>query len=117
MVKEKLTPQKAYGWVLAERLGQCGERHTPRNALGGMDLSHWFVGARNPSGPGLVPNITPAKLDWSDDDIVTYLTTGFTPSFDSAGSSMGEVVDNMADPPKADAEAIAAYLKRVPPRS
>jgi mono/diheme cytochrome c family protein len=116
VVKGKLTAQEARGRALAEGLGHCGECHTPRTALGGMDLARWFAGAKNPSGPGHIPNITPAKLDWSADDIVTYLTTGFTPSFDSAGSSMAEVVDNMAHLPKADVEAIAAYLRRVPPR-
>ena len=44
-----------------------------------------------------------------------YLTSGFTPDFDSAGGHMALVVENTAKLPASDREAIAAYLKIVPP--
>ncbi len=92
-----LTPTEDRGRYVAEAMAHCGECHTPRNALGGM-----------------IPNITPAKLTWSEAEIAYYLTTGFTPDFDSVGGHMAHVVENFGRLPKAEAEAVAAYLKRVP---
>ena len=102
------------GRYLVEAVGHCAECHTPRNALGGLDTSRWLAGAPSPDGRGTIPNITPAALDWSDLDIAAYLTTGFTPEYDSAGGEMAEVVQNMAHLPEADIAAIVAYLKAVP---
>ena len=43
-----------------------------------------------------------------------YLTSGFTPEFDSVGGHMAHVVENMSQLPESDRQAIAAYLKIVP---
>lgn len=110
-----LTPEETRGREIVEALAHCGECHTPRNALGGMDTGRWLAGAPNPSGEGNIPNITPAKLTWSAGEIVTYLTTGFTPEFDSVGGHMAHVVENMAKLPDTDRKAVAAYLAKVPP--
>ena len=109
-----LTPTAARGRYIAEALAHCGECHTPRNALGGMDTARWLGGAPNPSGEGRIPNITPGKLGWTAGDIVQYLTTGFTPEYDSAGGHMAHVVENMARLPEADRQAVAEYLLAVP---
>ncbi len=108
------TPEVERGRYIAEALAHCGECHTPRNALGGLDRSRWLGGAPNPSGQGRIPNITPGGLNWSEDEIVEYLTSGFTPDFDSVGGHMAHVVENMASLPEADRRAVAAYLKAVP---
>lgn len=110
----ELSEQVMRGRYLAEALGHCGECHTPRNALGGLDRGAWLAGAPNPSGKGRIPNITPGKLEWSEADIVEYFTSGFTPDYDSAGGEMVEVINNLAQLPEADRAAIAAYLKAVP---
>ena len=110
-----LTPEETRGREIVEALAHCAECHTPRNALGAMDTARWLAGAPNPSGEGNIPGITPATLTWSAGEIVTYLTTGFTPEFDSVGGSMVHVVDNMAKLPDSDRQAVAAYLKRVTP--
>ncbi|WP_319823789.1 cytochrome c [Thalassovita sp.] len=102
------------GRYLVEALGHCGECHTPRNALGGLEYSSWLGGAPNPTGRGTIPNLTPAKLDWSTPDLIEYFTSGFTPEFDSAGGEMAEVVQNLAKLPPEDRQAIAAYLKALP---
>jgi mono/diheme cytochrome c family protein len=109
-----LTPTADRGRYIAEALAHCGECHTPRNALGGMDSARWLGGAPNPSGEGRIPNITPGKLGWTDADIVQYLTTGFTPDFDSVGGHMAHVVENMARLPESDRQAVAEYLLAVP---
>jgi mono/diheme cytochrome c family protein len=110
-----LTPTADRGRYISEAMAHCGECHTPRNALGGMDTTRWLAGAPNPSGEGRVPNITPAKLTWDAADIVQYLTTGFTPDYDSVGGHMAHVVENMARLPESDRKAVAEYLKAVPP--
>lgn len=109
-----LTPTEARGRYIGEALAHCGECHTPRNALGGLDRARWLGGAPNPSGQGTIPNITPGKLTWSEAEILEYLTTGFTPEYDSVGGEMVHVVENLAKLPAGDRQAIAAYLKRVP---
>lgn len=105
------------GQYLVEGPGHCGECHTPRNALGGFERGKWLAGGPNPEGEGRIPNITPGSETigkWSEEDIATYLETGFTPDFDSAGGSMTEVQQNIAHLPKEDIKAIAAYLKTIP---
>ncbi|MDQ1848039.1 cytochrome c [Gemmobacter fulvus] len=114
VINGELTEQETRGRYLAEAMAHCGECHTPRNLLGGLQLSRWLAGAPNPDGKGTIPNITPAKLDWSAPDIASYLTTGFTPEFDSVGGHMAHVVENFARLPESEAAAVAAYLKRVP---
>ncbi len=99
------------GRYIVEAAAHCGECHTLRNPIGGLRRTKWLAGAPNPSGKGSVPNITPGKLDWSEDDIVAYLTTGFTPDYDTAGGQMAHVVENMARLPESDRRAVADYLK------
>lgn len=103
-----LTPEETRGRYLVEVMGHCSECHTPRSVTGAPDLSRWLAGA------GRVPNITPGGLDWLPEDIAEYLSSGFTPDFDSAGGHMALVVENYATLPASDREAVAAYLQRVP---
>jgi len=109
-----LTPEQTRGRYIVEAMAHCGECHTPRNALGGLVTSKWLAGAPMPDGKGKVPNITPAKLDWSDKDILVYLTTGATPEFDFVGGAMTEVVNNLSHLPTSDVQDIIAYLRAVP---
>lgn len=106
------------GQYLVEGPGHCGECHTPRDALGGIDKANWLAGAVAAEGDGVVPNITPGEggIDWSASDISSYLETGFTPDYDSVGGAMVDVQKNMARLSAADRDAIAAYLKAVPAR-
>lgn len=107
-------PQLLRGRYLSEALAHCGECHTPRTLAQGLDTSRWFAGAPNPSGKGRIPNINPAKLDWSQSDVASYLKTGFRPDFDVVGGSMVDVVEGIKTLPDADIDAIAAYVKAVP---
>lgn len=106
------------GQYLVEGPGHCGECHTPRQFTGGLKKDQWLAGAVAAEGDGIVPNITGGEGgigDWSGGDIASFLETGFTPDFDSVGGSMVAVQKNMAMLSTADREAIAAYLKAVPP--
>ncbi|WP_136442376.1 c-type cytochrome [Pacificoceanicola onchidii] len=102
------------GRYLVEALAHCGECHTPRNPLGGLDTSRWLAGAPNPSGQGMIPALTPDKLTWGAEDVAYYLASGFTPDFDSVGGHMAAVVDNFAKLPAEDRAAVAAYVKALP---
>ena len=114
-VLETSDPQLERGRYLVEALGHCAECHSPRDALGGLQRENWMAGAPNPSGEGRIPNITPAELLWSEDDIIAYLQSGFTPAFDVAGGSMAAVIRNTSQLTDDDRAAIAAYLKAIPP--
>lgn len=105
------------GRYLVEGPGHCGECHTPRDWTGGLDTQQWLSGAPNPEGDGKVPNITPGGAeiaDWDESDIAYYLKSGFTPDYDTVGSSMVEVQENMSKLTDQDRQAIAAYLKHLP---
>jgi mono/diheme cytochrome c family protein len=103
------------GRYLVEALAHCGECHTPRGTLGALDTARWMAGAPNPSGRGTIPNLTPAKLTWDASEVAYYLETGFTPDFDSVGGHMAAVVRNFARLPAEDRQAVAAYVKALPP--
>ncbi|KIN60958.1 Diheme cytochrome c-type [Sulfitobacter noctilucae] len=114
VVTDAPTPELERGRYLVEALAHCGECHTPRNALGGLERTAWLTGAPNPSGKGRIPDITPAALEWSEADLVYYFESGLTPDYDSVGGSMAAVIDNLAQLPESDRTAIAAYLKALP---
>ena len=104
------------GRYLVEGPGHCGECHTPRGVLGAMEPALHLAGAPAPDGKGKSPNLTATGLgDWTAPDIVEALTSGFTPAGDVLGSGMTGVVRNMAQLPRSDREAIAVYLKSLPP--
>jgi len=111
VLQDVATPELERGRYLVEALGHCAECHTPRNAIGGLDISQWMQGAPNPSGQGTIPAISPDNLDWAAADIAYYLETGLTPDFDSAGGQMVKVIEGTAKLSPDDRQAIAAYLK------
>ena len=104
------------GRYLVEGAGHCGECHTPRDAIGGLDKSRWLAGAPAATGDGKVPGLDPSSElgSWSAADIAYYLESGFTPEYDSVGGEMVAVQENMAKLPATHRQAIAAYLKALP---
>jgi len=117
-------PAKSQVWnrgaYLVQAPGHCGECHTPRGWLGGIDEDYALSGT--PDGPDgeKVPNITPDKETgiggWEKADIVRVLRTGMLPDGDFAGSAMAEVVDTSTSKlTDADRDAIAEYLLSLPP--
>jgi hypothetical protein len=74
-----------------------------------------MAGAPNPTGRGTIPALTPDELSWTAQEIAAYLNDGFTPSFDTAGRQMADVVRNLANLSPEDRLAIGVYLKALPP--
>jgi mono/diheme cytochrome c family protein len=110
------TPQWNRGAYLVNGLGHCAECHSPRNFLGGIIAAQRFAGGPNPEGEGWVPNITQKGLgDWSEKDIAYLLETGQTPDSDSVGGSMVRVIKNTSELSAQDRDAIASYVKSLPP--
>ena len=106
------------GAYLVTGPGHCGECHTPRDMLGGPIQARAFAGGAAPEGDKTVPNITPGPGgigDWSTGDIETALRTGLLPDFETFGGAMVHVQENMAKLTEEDREAIALYLKALPP--
>jgi mono/diheme cytochrome c family protein len=108
------------GAYLAEGPGHCEECHTPRGSMGQLERDRAFAGAPNPSGKGKIPNISSDPEvgigKWSKDDVVTVLTLGMLPDGDFVGQQMAEVVRNSTGKlPKEDVDALATYIKSLPP--
>jgi mono/diheme cytochrome c family protein len=104
------------GDYLVNSLGHCAECHSPRNFLGGIVATQRFAGGPDPDGKGWVPNITQKGIsDWNEKDIAYFLESGQTPDGDSAGGSMVSVIRNISQLSEADRNAIATYIKSLPP--
>lgn len=116
-------PSKSESWnrgaYLVTGPGHCAECHSERNAAGALRTDRRFAGGPDPEGgSGMVPNITPDPSGiggWTKDDLVTLLTTGETPNFDTVGGAMRHVVRNTAQLPESDRAAMAEYLLSLPP--
>lgn len=114
-------PSKSASWnrgaYLVNGPGHCAECHSERNFAGAFIEDRRFAGGPDPEGRGAVPNITPHRTGiggWTEADLVTLLTTGETPNFDTVGGPMGSVVRNTAQLPEADRQAMAEYLLSLP---
>jgi len=114
----KLSKSLNRGAYLVTGPGHCGECHTPRNIIGGKSTSRAFAGGPAPEGDGKIPNITPHKNGiggWSVDDILAFLEGGMLPDGDFVGGTMVDVQENIAQLKASDIQAIAEYLKSLPP--
>ena len=108
------------GAYLATGLAHCGECHTPRNLLGGLDRDLWFAGALDGPEGQRAPNITPHGATgigkWSAGDLTGLLKTGLKPDFDDVQGVMAEAIDQgyryLDD---GDLAAIAEYVRSLPP--
>ena len=111
--------QLNHGAYLVTALGHCGECHTPRDRFGGMIPDRFLAGGPSPDDPNkTVPNITPHPDgigDWSVEDLVDAFRTGFLPGFETFGGAMVEVQENLAELTDEDREAIAVFLRSLPP--
>ena len=105
------------GAYLVNGFGHCAECHSPRNFLGGIITAQRFAGGPNPEGEGWVPNITQkgSLAEWSVKDIAYFLQTGELPEGDKAAGSMGRVIRNTSQLSAEDRQAMAEYLKSLPP--
>jgi mono/diheme cytochrome c family protein len=114
------------GAYLVNAVAACAHCHSSRTPSGELDPSRHLGGNIIPREPEeeIVPNITPSAArgigKWTDEDIIHLLQTGVGPEGGRVGGLMRLVIEN---PPQggfnqlteADLQAIAAYLKSIPP--
>ncbi len=107
------------GAYLVEGAGHCGECHTPRDFLGGMELGMAYAGTADGSDGKPVPNITPDRETgiggWSAVDLTYFLDTGILPDGDVGGGLMDGVIrEGTSTLTPEDRRAIAIYLRALP---
>lgn len=112
------------GAYLVEGALHCSMCHTPRNFLGAEKKDLAYSGAvyldkirngqyRTWAATNLTPS--PAGLGhWSRDDIVNYLSTGFSDRAVTFGPMNKVVVDATMHLQHEDVQAVATYLKSLP---
>jgi mono/diheme cytochrome c family protein len=112
------------GRYISEHVAHCQECHTPRKITGTLDRALDLAGNKEGIDGEVSPNITPDKEtgigNWTEEEIVSLLQTGFKPNFDNVQGIMAMVIDGVPeggykDMSKEDALAVARYLKSVPP--
>ncbi len=112
------------GRYISEHVAHCQECHSPRTFTGALDRARDLAGNKDGIDGEITPNITPDVEtgigDWTEDEIVSLLQTGFKPNFDNVQGLMALVIDGVSEGgyknmTKVDAEAVAQYLKSVPP--
>ena len=117
----KNDPSKSADWnrgaYLVEALEHCGTCHTPRTLTMGMDTDKAFSGGD--LGSWVAFNITPDKNagigTWSQQELVTYLKTGFVAGKASASGAMSEAIEHsLQHLTDSDLNAIATYIRSVP---
>jgi mono/diheme cytochrome c family protein len=104
------------GAYLAEGMGHCGECHTPRNLFFALDNRAKYAGAVQAGWRAY--NISSDRAsgvgDWSDADLVHYLSLGHADGHGTAAGPMGEAVDQSLKYLKADdIVALVSYLRSV----
>jgi mono/diheme cytochrome c family protein len=111
------TPQWNRGAYLAEALAHCGECHTPRNLAFALDNRKKFGGAVTAGwrAYNISEDGASGVGQWSDDDLIAYLSAGHAQGHGTASGPMGEAVSesfsHLADE---DITAIVAYVRSVP---
>lgn len=111
------SPEWNQGKYLVTALGHCGECHTERNFLQATSGSKALGGAITQKWKAY--DITPDKSgigSWTDDELVSYLSSGFAKDHGPAAGPMAEAISNsLSQLPAGDIRAIVTYLRSVQP--
>ncbi|MGA8900142.1 MAG: molybdopterin cofactor-binding domain-containing protein [Bradyrhizobium sp.] len=108
-------PMKSAIWnrgaYLIEGLGHCGACHSPRNALGAEKTNAYLAGglAEGWEAPPLT-SLSQAPIAWSEDELFSYLRTGYSHFHGVAAGPMAPVVKDLKALPDEDIRAMAIYL-------
>lgn len=117
--QENQSEEWNHGAYLVEALGHCGECHTPRNLLYGLDSGKKFAGAITQGWKAY--NITSENDGgiggWSVEDLNAYLHTGHADGHGTATGSMAEAIDlSLRHLSEQDVRSMAVYLKSIAPQ-
>ncbi len=108
------------GAYLIGPLGHCGECHTPRNLMQGLDDSRKFAGTKQVGW--LAYNLTSdpdhGLGGWSDAQLAQYLSVGHAEGHGPASGPMAEVIGfSLRYLRPDDIRAMVTYLRSIPPQS
>lgn len=111
------SPEWNRGAYLVEALQHCGDCHTPRNILQGLNNRKKFSGTLISGWRAY--NITSDKATgvgaWTDEELANFLYLGHADGRSTATGPMGEAVDfsmsYLSDP---DISAMVTYLRSIP---
>lgn len=108
------------GAYLVKGLAHCEECHTPRNFMQGLKTTGRFSGATQAGWDAY--NITPDRTsgigNWSDEVLISYLSTGVAPGHANAAGPMADVVQNSTQYlTREDLRSVVAYLRAQQPVS
>ena len=107
------------GAYLVEALGHCNACHASRNALGAtastLDLAGGLIPVQNWYAPSLTAADEAGVADWAVTDIVALLKTGVSARGTVSGPMSEVVAGSTQHLTDADLQAMAAYLKALPP--
>jgi mono/diheme cytochrome c family protein len=105
------------GAYLVEALGHCGECHTPRNLLQGLDNRRKFAGGEEVGwhAYNLTSDPDHGLGAWSDAQLEQYLSTGRADGRGPASGPMAEAVGfSLRFLSPDDIRAMVAYLRTIP---
>ncbi|MFS2117579.1 c-type cytochrome, partial [Herbaspirillum frisingense] len=100
------------GAYLVEGAGHCTACHSPRNALGAEQGGRQYLGGGTVDGweaPALTA-LSKSPTPWTEDELFSYLRSGFSDRHGIAAGPMAPVVAELAQLPAGDVRAIAHYL-------
>lgn len=114
----KQTPEWNRGAYIVTGLGHCAGCHTPKNALFGDEAGKALTGAVLDNW--FAANLTGSRLEglgkWSHADLTRYFATGRNRHATAAGSMQEKITLSLSRLTDSDRDAIATYLKSLPPR-
>jgi len=115
--KDKTWNRGAY---LVEAVAHCGECHTPRNFLGGLNyklnLAGTIEGPEGEAVPNITPDIKTGIGSWSKVDVSFFLNTGIKPDGDNSQGLMGELIEwGYQFLNEEDLNSISVYLSSLVP--
>ena len=104
------------GAYFVRHLGHCGECHTPRNAMGELQLDRELAGypkqGEQPGAPDITHNRETGIGAWEQAELEFFLELGMLPDGDFVGGAMAAVIDdNTSLLTPEDRTAIAVYLQ------
>ena len=111
LLAEQAQPDTANsrGAYLIDTLGHCNECHTPRNAIGILQMDRALTGNEDLAAPDISAG---ALKDWSDEELADLFIYGALPDGDYVADHMAEVVEySTAKWTPQDLAAAIAYLR------
>lgn len=112
------SPEWKRGEYLVNGLGHCAGCHTPKDILFGDEKDRALTGGTvdNWHASNLTGESHDGLAKWSYADLAKFLATGRNQYATAAGSMQEKVTSSTSHMTDADREAIAMYLKSLPPR-